>query len=78
MARRTLPSPKGRRAVTAYSCGARMAEWQTTLVADLANRGDQLADYMTAAERAAYRRGKPASWWCWWWQGYRHGRIEQT
>lgn len=73
MARRRFPPPGSARAIAAYNCGARMAEWRTPKVADMVNRGEPITDLMTDGERLAFRLSNDRLWWRWWWQGYLTG-----
>ena len=77
MARARHKPPSSARAIAAYNCGARMAEWQNPTVADMACRGESLRDYMTEAERMAYRLCTDAFWWRYWWQGYQFGARDR-
>lgn len=72
MARPRASVPRRGRALIAFDCGRRMAEWDTPIVVDLVNRGDDLTQYMTDAEQEAFARGGAASWWRHWWGGFRH------
>lgn len=73
------PKPPGSaRAIAAYRCGARMAEWRDTRIPDMACRGENLKDFMTDAERQAFRLTKDAVWWRYWWQGYHYGVVERS
>lgn len=73
MARAQPKPPSTARAIAAFRCGARMAEWRNPEVASMACRGESLTDYMTEGERHAFRLCTDAYWWRYWWQGYRAG-----
>lgn len=74
---RARPKPPGSaRAIAAYNCGARMAQWRDPKVADAVCRGESISDLMTEGEMAAFRLTTDRLWWRWWWQGYRFGAVE--
>lgn len=75
---RAKPRPPGTaRAIAAYNCGARMAEWQDPKVANMVCLGESIADLMTNAERLAFSLSRPALWWRYWWQGFHYGSTER-
>lgn len=77
MARALHKPPSSARAIAAYNCGARMAEWRSTRLINMVNKGEPITEFMTEGERMAYRLCTDAFWWRYWWQGYRFGAMER-
>lgn len=77
MARARFRPPGSARAIAAFNCGARMAEWGDPTVVDLVNRGESITDLMTPGELQAFRLSTDRLWWRWWHQGYRNGARER-
>lgn len=77
MTQRRPKPPGSARAIAAYRCGARMADWGTVEIPRMVTQGESLKDYMTGGELAAFRLCSDAFWWRYWWQGYRYGSTER-
>lgn len=77
MARRTVPPPGSARAIAAYNCGRRMADWGSPNIVGMMNRGESITDLLTPGEKQAYRLCTDAFWSKWWHLGYR-ARLEEA